>query len=449
MAGLIVLALGAAGGWLLVGGDGGGPGDDGRAPTWRTRVQLQASIEGYDVAATADSVVVRIGRSVVGLDRRTGQQRWSYKAKDGDVGDFYADVAVAGNVVAVSGRKKGEGLWLDVLDTASGRKLWSHKAKSGEVTVLQDAVYTADCARDCVVSKRDLRTGEDRWTLNEPPATQVMPPDLGARIGKTEARALQARPSGAYVLLARGDGRKAGDRFTVLDAGTGRRLTGVRNTGWTGILTPRSLVVGEPVDEREEDPACRYSLRAHGIRDGKPQWRGEVSTHFSKRDDKSGCSGLLTTGDHALGIPPDALIATTADGRPQAFDLAAGKPRWAAQRRGVPIDAGPRVVLVRDTRESGPIRALDPATGRELWQAPDPEELTADTAVAGDSVLIRYRGGNGGRTAVLNAADGRQRWTSQSGSGNLAGAGDDWFAMVPSRSDQEGPHDILFYELSR
>jgi hypothetical protein len=443
-AGLIVLVLGVASCGL---GFGGGAG---REPTWRSRVYLQPSFGGHAVAATADSVIVRIGRTVVGLDRRTGRQRWSYEGREGDVGDSYVGVAVTGDVVAISGRKAGEGLWLDVLDAASGRGLWTHRMTSGDVTVLQDAVYIADCARNCVVSKRDPRTGRSQWTLKEPPDTEVLPPGLGARIGRTEARALEAGRSAAYVLLRRGDGRGAGDRLTVLDARTGRRLAGARYTGWTALVTPRMLVVGEPVDDRDEDPACRYSLRAHDVRDATPRWRGAISTPFSEHDDKAGCSGLLADDAYALGTPPDTLLATTADGRPQAFDLTKGKTRWVAERRGVPIDAGGPVVLVGDARDRGPIRALDSATGRELWQDPDPGDLTARTVVAGESVLIWHHGSRDrfGRVAVFDAADGHRRWISQSGSGSLVGAGSDWFAMAPSRRGHDGVHDILFYELS-
>lgn len=440
------MGLGIAGCALLPGDDGG----SGRAPAWRTRVHvpLGDANAGAAVAATADSVVVRIGRSVVGLDRSTGRQRWNYQGRQGDIGDSYVDVAVTADAVAVSGRRKGEGLWLDVLDAASGRRLWSHRAEDGDVTVFRDAVYTADCGRVCVVSRRDPRTGEVRWSLREPSPARIDPPGLGTRIGRTEPRALEAGPVGPYVVLVRGDGRGARDRVNVLEASTGRRLAQAHFTGWTTIATPRALVVGRPVDERDEDPQCRYTLRASDVRDGTPRWRGEVSTHFSKRDDKAGCSGLFADGTYALGLAPDLLLATTADGRPQAFDLTTGKSRWAAQRTGVPIDVGGSTVLVRDGADRGAIRALDLTTGRQLWQGWDPGS-SVRTVVLEGSVLVPYLGspkeGFGGRVAVLDASDGRRRWTSPKSSGHLAGAGDGWFATVPLSGVPEGTVDVLFY----
>jgi outer membrane protein assembly factor BamB len=225
-------------------------------------------------------------------------------------------------------------------------------------------------------------------------------------------------------------------------------------TGWTALVTPQAIIVGQPADNRDQDPACRYSLRAWNVRDGRPRWRGEVSTHVSKRSDGPGCSGLLSGEDYALGVPPDTLLATTADGRPQAFDLTTGTRRWAASRTGVPIDVGGTVVLVRDARNRGPIRALDLTTGRPRWQVPDPDAPAGDgsTAVLGDSVLVGSWGpakdGSPFRVAVLGASDGHRRWVSQV-NGGLVGTGAGWFATLPAPSSGafDGGQDILFYEL--
>jgi outer membrane protein assembly factor BamB len=450
-AGLIALCLVATGCGLPLTGKA----SEGRAPDWRTRVRVRPADVGEALAAaTADTVVVRIGRSVAGLDRRTGRQRWTYQGRDGDVGDAYVDVAVTGDVVAVSGRKTGEGTWLDVLDAASGRRLWSHRARTGELTVVADAVYTADCPRDCVVSRHDPRTGRVGWTLHEPRGTRIEPPDLGARIGRTEPRALEAQPAGPYVLLRRGDGRGPRDRVTALDARTGRRLAGAPYPGWIALVTPQVIVVGRPLDERDEDPACRYALRAWDVDTGRPAWHGEVSTHASKRLDRPGCSGLLSDDVYALGLPPATLVATTADGRPQAVDLTTGTRRWAAQRPGVPIDAGGTAVLVRDARSRGPIRGLDPATGRQRWQVPDPNTPAGDasTAVLGDSVLVGSWGstkdGRPFRVAVLDASDGHRRWVTRP-SGGLVGAGAGWFAVSPAHAGtDDGGQEIAFYDLS-
>jgi outer membrane protein assembly factor BamB len=238
----------------------------------------------------------------------------------------------------------------------------------------------------------------------------------------------------------------------VLDAASGRRQAGAPHLGWAAIVTPRVLVVGAPVDDRAEDPECRYALRAWDARSGAPRWRAEVSTHFSKRDDKPGCSGLLSDDTHALGVPPDVLLATTVDGRPQAFDLTRGQTRWTSPDRGVPVDAGGRVVLVRERADRGPIRALDLATGRALWQAPDPDDLRPATVVLGDVVLIRGSGDrpqddDPDRVEVFGAADGRLRWRSPPRV-HLAGAGDGWFATTgPHHDTPDDAHDVLFYRL--
>jgi outer membrane protein assembly factor BamB len=404
---------------------------------WRARVTTADQKAAYaHVTVAGGLVVVDRDRTVAVFDRINGRQRWVRRV---DAYDGAAPVVkVSTGVVAVTyGQSSDDHVTarVDALDLATGRELWHRElGQWGGVTVFRDAIYAAACTGSggCTVTRRHPRTGQGRWTVRTAsPVAEVEEPSP-APGGHVSAPVPSSPP---YLVLA-GSGQNGYHRRldSIVDSASGRPVT-VPRQGQAALTTARTVVVGD------NDDGCRTTLRGFDAHGGASRWRAEV---FGFRSGDPGvprdCTDVtspLMDGGRALGVTPALLVSMSADRRPQVLDLDTGRRRWIGARPGVPVAVGDRIVVLRDTLETGPLRALDLRTGRQLWQSIGPMSPQGEVAVVGDHVVARQNG----RAVVLDAANGRALWWSQAG--DVAGVGTDWIALGPSAAENE----ISYYTL--
>ncbi|MEU8117711.1 PQQ-binding-like beta-propeller repeat protein [Spirillospora sp. NPDC049024] len=431
-----------------VGLTGCGFGDEGQAPTWRAELEI-AKVKA--TGATADSVILWADKTVIGLDRRTGRQRWSYRHPFERFSYAIRQVKVAGDVVVLTnagteepGNSPGRGGWLMALDAATGRTLWKDSLRNGEVTVFKDAVYTSDCPKACTVSRRDLRTGRPSWTLPAQPDTWVSYNKLFQKY----VNEIDTRPSGRHLLLLSKPSQLKDKRkptATTVDATTGRRTAQVQYRSGDPGIASNFLVITEREGKQR---SCRYSIGIHDLRHEKRQGRVRLPFYNSGR-----MCRLKSTPAHEYGTASDAFLFATRSARTQAFDLKTRKPRWTARQRGVPIGADERIVLTAHGtgEKSSTVRALDESTGQQMWQAGgasvDDMEFHDYQPLVGGSVLLWWSDDEDDQHGVVrDASTGKKRWDLPRTSHWHIQSGDNWFYLG---GWEDGTFNLHFYDLSR
>lgn len=393
-------------------------------PSWRAQVAAPDQRAAFaHVTVVGGLVVVAHDHTVAVFDRRSGHQRWVRQI--GTYDQAAPHVTVTTDVIAVSyGRSLSDALTvrMDTLDLATGRELWHrYLGERGEATVFRDAIYTAACTgtEGCKVTRRHPRTGQGEWTvLTASPVAEVE----GAPLMPGGHIMVPASSSPPYLLLAGSHRDGYHVRLeAIVDSATGR-LMPVPGQGQAALATTRTLVVAD-----SDEDSCRTTLRGFDTHGGALRWRAEVFGFWAGGSARQGCTKVmpsLMNGGRALGVASNLLVAMSADRRPQVLDLDTGRRRWIASRPGVPVAVSDRIVVLRDTPEYGPIRALDTTTGRELWQSIDPLVTPAGAVAIADEHVVAAQNGH---AAVLDAANGRALWWSQVG--NVAGVGRGWLAV--------------------
>jgi len=123
-------------------------------------------------------------------------------------------------------------------------------------------------------------------------------------------------------------------------------------------------------------------LAAVDVVSGRPTWRMQHDGAFGP---------MVCEGE---------LIAIAVEDSVLGLELASGIQRWSVPVRPRSLTAAPPVVLVAERQT---LRALDPVSGAERWQAAS----ATDPVTAGDTVLFVA-----GRTLhAVAAASGEERWT--------------------------------------
>jgi outer membrane protein assembly factor BamB len=131
----------------------------------------------FESRAVAGGVVVGRGLGtgrlpatrVLGLDVRTGQQRWTSTRPADDL----REVHPAGPTLAVVSGRGAAGEFLDIVDIASGRVVRARPEKAGESSLLitgrcvYDEQSTTICDGNEWVMAIDARTGAERWALSK------------------------------------------------------------------------------------------------------------------------------------------------------------------------------------------------------------------------------------------------------------------------------------------
>ncbi|MEU8117710.1 PQQ-binding-like beta-propeller repeat protein [Spirillospora sp. NPDC049024] len=441
--------------------------DVGRPPHWTAEVNLRGLDGDSAVLASENTVLLWWGDTVTGLERRTGKLRWTYRDQTETLADDGGAVKIAGDVAVVFSdrlRRPERGRdRLTVLDLATGRALWKDDLGEGAVTVFQDGVYVAECAKKCLVSRRELRTGRTVWSLTEPSGTRVADTDIGSqkRGVRYDAPPLETGTSGPQVVLLRAGGRAREGLATSVDAATGRRLARVpyarggagRTDGQDVNVLPGLLVIKEAVTA---EPPCTHVLRGIDLHDGSQRWRARVAGI-------EGPTGTYCPLDWKQGVdesdlgPPGTLVFTDADWRTHVFDLATGAVRWTLRTGERIYAADRRFVLTKATPglgESGPVyRMRDSVTGRQLWQTSNSDfSFDRPGALVEGRALFWYERHTDqeGRGVVFDAANGQRQWHTFGRCCFMTGAGDDWFAASPyGHLGEDDDYDLFFYDLSR
>lgn len=411
--------------------------NDGRAPNWEVKAKVQrATVAG-------DTVIAQTDEDVRAFDRRTGAERWRFDLYGGgprSQSQSYADVYVADGVLVVEmDSTVSLARWVYVHDLATGKLLWERGADS--VATFFDAVYTTDCSKPCSpsssfrcdadpcpLSRRELRTGREKWTI----LVSGSPGVVKSKLGPSGVGFLVAPKPGTHLILL--TGAKGKYRTSVMDPLTGSLLASIDgNVAPRTTITDRTLVHFTP-----ESRGCKQVLQGVDTRSGETRWQTEIHTRVSGSGaDGKACPGQLAPSDGAhdmLGVPPATLFSTDAGNRPIAVDLDTGVVRWRGATAAVPVDGNERIVLVRDVtdisipmrdrREKGALAALDASSGKRLWLRPAGSS-PARHAVLGDAVLEDPEGES---VTVLDTKTGAERWRALPGS--LIGAGLGWFVVA-------------------
>ena len=140
--------------------------------------------------------------------------------------------------------------------------------------------------------------------------------------------------------------------------------------------------------------------------DGSPQWELERQ-------------GLR---DVAPALTADLVVAAAEDGV-LAVDRGTGKLRWdtsVGERANRPVIAGTMAVV---STWEGSLVAFDLADGHVVWRAALPGPALGPAATDGKAVAVTWESAHGeaGGAVVVEAADGRQRWSVPLEPGGVGG----------------------------
>lgn len=240
------------------------------------------------------------------------------------------------------------------------------------------------------VSMLDGRTGEERWAYhrtdtpgNDRPT--LYPLDGGAR------------------LLVDWDGF---DRL-VLDTASGHRVAGWDAADHETVQSADPLVTGKTVSKGSD------SIRGVDT-DGGTRWTYAPGRCLSISAEAAG-DAVVALLDSSCS-DPDQLVG---------LDLRTGKELWTKQTSDLPfgpIAAGAYIVVVEGAengRSLSRLRAIDPRTGNDLWQAKAPDGSCTRRPAGGPDVLVlSCRSGQRTRYVGYEASTGRIAWQHELGFAN-------------------------------
>lgn len=356
------------------------------ARTGRARWEFTLPAAEY-AAINSDGPTVADGKVFFGdstarlfaLDQRTGRLRWQVKMDDNLAAIATSSPIVHNGLVYVG-------------------------TSSGENTLPRDH---ACCTFRGHIDAYDIDTGARVWrhyTVPEP-----------VEVGTWPNGAKRFEPSGAGVWSSPVIDRRTG----ILYVGTGQNYTGK----------------GGEFD----------SLLALDARTGQVRWTHQVTDSDTWRDacnhpDPEGyCPGLKdgTNLDYDIGATPNLFSAGgrrlvgvgQKSGVYHVFDAATGQVVWRRQL-GVPVPSmgiggiqwgssydGKRLYVATWHADPGKLFALDPATGKVLWETPAPADGCTTGGAAGEPACTRSHGvpvSSSPGVVFLGAGDGKLRAYSAS-----------------------------------
>jgi eukaryotic-like serine/threonine-protein kinase len=218
----------------------------------------------------------------------------------------------------------------------------------------------------------DERTGRQRWQLRTGPAL----PFNTTPAGGWDLWASSPAVVGSTVLIGAQDGG-----VYSLDLSTGRQRWRAETGGRvraTPAVTGDLVVVGS------------WNGRVYGLdlKTGKERWvhRTMGDTLDSK---KFGFDRRAVQSSAA--IADGGVYLGSRDGAVYALDAATGARRWRVSHRGSWVIGSPAVYggkVFAGSSDGHFMQALDPATGRELWNLPTGANVLASPVVAGGFIII-------------------------------------------------------------
>lgn len=421
LAGIAALALTACASGRPASDRHTAPGDHSATPPAQSRgktawsmklpaVESESTSILAEAAQSGGNVVVSGSNAAYSIDARTGKKLW--KVTDPSGQDVY--LRVIGNIVVLDSTDD-----FLMVDATSGKRLWTWKYDLSNPhphgpSVTRNSMFTIDCERHgkrCTVARHDLRTGKVRWRF---------PAGGNADLGYSQLSGvgpLKVRPTGRYVAVDLKSSREWQVRSTATGKPT-RAHAADRGAG-DALISGRNLIVIDD-DPPANDKRCTVRVLAKDAVTGERRW---TRTVFSARKQDHECAGELPR----IGAST-RVAASTADNRPQLFDLATGRTIWQGRTQGVPIDSDGNGMLVRDRSDSGKLHMLDFATGRVRWTAPDPRDDILKTEV--NSRLVAATNGSDLDNQHVLVYDSKTGRNLGRFAGTLVGLGDDWVLVV-------------------
>jgi outer membrane protein assembly factor BamB len=178
-------------------------------------------------------------------------------------------------------------------------------------------------------------------------------------------------------------------------------------------------------------------LAAYDARTGATRWQVEGSAVHDSRSLLPGAAGQLLLLDNERDGDLTAIHAATGA---VAWCIDGADEEWGAEL----VTAGPgRIVLLsfgRDVGSGSTLRALDPATGDDLWHVGF-DGTSRSPVLAGDVVLVHADPDDGGGDDELRAYDaatGDLRWTAPAGNAGEPTGGA--AAAIVATGDGDGRH---------
>jgi polyvinyl alcohol dehydrogenase (cytochrome) len=369
------------------------------------------------------------------VDARTGRTRWTFTIPDSDLTggpaeDLDGPTVAAGKVFFGD---SGGRVW--ALDARTGRPAWKLQTETNPAAIhtsspiyYRGRIYlgassvenTLDRSIECCqfrghLDSIDARTGRLVWRYYTVPQPRL--------VGTWPNGAQRWEPSGAGVWSS-----------PVIDPRTGTLYvgTGQNYTGSAGDFD---------------------SLLALDVRTGAAKWKQQMTRADTWRaacnepDNDGFCPGLHdgTALDYDIGATPNLfrvggrmLVGVgQKSGVYHVFDARTGAIVWQ-RALGVPLPSGGisgiqwgssydghRLYIATYFADPGTLFALDPATGDQLWQTPNPADgcttggaaaspdvcTLAHTPAVSSSPGLVWEGSNDGKMRAYDARTGRVLWT--------------------------------------
>jgi outer membrane protein assembly factor BamB len=378
-------------------------------------VSSPAFTEGVVVIGSDDG-------AVYGLDPATGDRKWFYLVK----GPVEAPVT-ADNGVAYVASRSGE---LTALDARTGKEIWS--SSPGDVlrtapAVNETDVFVVDDSHDLLAF--DRQTGKKEWEI--PNGTFVGPPLVvgeGLMVARSDGNIQRLDTDGE-----RTEGWKGAGAGNPIDGDPTFSIGPTSGGGAVWAATDKAAVLrlGPATGPAPIEPTWAAAFSNPPFSGDVTQYtatgyRGDAlllgaSNNVYLIDVESGEARRVGGLDAASGGPvsepvvaDDTLLATSGETL-HAVHLPDGEALWRFEggtSLQPPVVAGEWVLWLSTSGDKHTLRALDPGTGKVIWEAP-----------------LSSAGGVGvrGQTAYANPASafdldtGKLLWRAETGGGSASG----------------------------
>ncbi|MFG1986056.1 PQQ-binding-like beta-propeller repeat protein [Streptomyces albidoflavus] len=323
-----------------------------------------------------------------GEDGKAPKALWSQSVPAETYGDNDELVAVAGMVIA-------SGSPLSARDAATGEERWSlpDGVAPGAPLLLGDGtLYLASGKYDGTVSGYDPASGKETWQGR-----------LGKEYRQPRPIAVDARQVYVVAEILEKDNSSHTNQIAALDAGSGkivwseRRDLGTEQNGIHAAVQGRHLVYTD----------FKKNLTVRDTGTGRQVW--------TQKTEKTNY-GFFT-------VHEDLVIVPQGD-RLHAYALADGARKWTVKAAHLTTFKEPAVVdgVLHIADSARTVRALDPATGKEIWQSKALAEagfqVPRQYVKAGKLLCVATDLDKDGGVAALDAATGELRWTFNDGTGD-------------------------------
>lgn len=323
-----------------------------------------------------------------GGDGKAPKPLWTKTTSAETYGDN-DELVVAGGVVIAGGTP------LAALDVATGGEKWSLPGgvvPGAPLLLGKDTLYLASSQYDGSVTGYDPAAGKETWR---------------SRLGKgyRQPRPIAVDEGQVYVIaeILEDDGSSRTNVIAALDSSTGRiawkeqRDVGTEQNGIHAAVRGRHLVYTD----------FKKNLTVRDTATGNQVWTQKTTkTNY----------GFFAIHEDLVIVPQGQKL--------HAFNLSDGKEEWSLEASEFSLFKEPAVVegVLYIADSSRTVRAVDPRTGKQLWQS----EALADAGLqvprqyvkVGDTLYGATDLDKKGGVIAMDAKTGAVRWTFNDGTGD-------------------------------